>query len=188
MDEQRLHQLILIGIIFNVLCMAVLAVLEPLIAVLWFLLCLLAVLIIRIFRQDIWEIEARRVRGFFSSVKARLTGMPQDESVRNLDERPAFRLVGMKAKDGIDVSISKDIFLIGRGHDADCRIAGYDTVGRTHCRIVYRKYSQEYYIEDLRSSNGTYLGTHKLEPFTQHKLSEGMEIVVGGCHIRFVKQ
>lgn len=188
MDEHKIHQLFLIALIFNVLCIAVLGVLEPLFGIFWLLLFLLVCLVIKITRPDLWEIEARRVRGKIGSIKHRMNAVPQDESVRDLSNRPAFKLVSDKAKDGIHANIDKDVFLIGRSNAADCQIHGYDTVGRQHCRIVYRKYSQEYYIEDLRSSNGTYLGTHKLEPFTQHKLSEGVDINIGGCHLRFVKQ
>ncbi|MBR2942560.1 MAG: FHA domain-containing protein [Clostridia bacterium] len=188
MDEQKVHKLILIVILFNVLCIAVLAILEPLFAVLWLLLFLLLCLIIKIVRPEIWEVEASRVRGAVGNVKHKMNNVPKDESVRDLNNRPAFKLIGEKAKDGINADISKDVFLIGRSNAADCKIIGYDTVGRRHCRIVYRKYSQEYYIEDLRSSNGTYLGTHKLEPFTQYKLVEGTDINIGGCHIRFVRQ
>ncbi|MBR4039079.1 MAG: FHA domain-containing protein [Clostridia bacterium] len=188
MDEAKVHRLILIVLIFNVMCIAVLGLLEPMFSVLWLLLFLLFCVVIRIVRPEIWNVEIKRIRRRVNKVKKKMNDVPEDTYVRNFDERPRFKLVGARAKDGIETPISKDIFVIGRSAEADCQIKGYNTVGRKHCRIVYRKYSQEYYIEDLRSENGTFLGTHKLEPFTQYILAHGAQINVGGCHLRFVKQ
>lgn len=188
MDEEKVHRLILIVLIFNVMFTVLLSILEPMFGILWLLFFLLICVIIRFARPDIWNVEAKRIKRKISKIKKKMNDVPEDTHIRNFDDRPRFKLVGLRAKDNIDVRISKDIFLIGRSTEADCRIKNYDTVGRKHCRIVYRKYSQEYYIEDLRSENGTFLGTHKLEPFTQYILADGVQINVGGCLIRFVKQ
>ena len=57
MDEAKVHRLILIVLIFNVMCIAVLGLLEPMFSVLWLLLFLLFCVVIRIVRPEIWNVD-----------------------------------------------------------------------------------------------------------------------------------
>lgn len=82
--------------------------------------------------------------------------------------------------------INKELYVIGRGTDCDLFIDD-GSVTTKHCQIIYRKYSREYYIEDLNSKNGTFLGTHHLEPYTQEKLLDGTEIIISGQKYLFTR-
>ena len=62
------------------------------------------------------------------------------------------------------------------------------TISGEHCRITYRKHSRTYYIEDLHSLNGTYLGAKRLEPNTPEKLLDNAEISIGRIRFCFVRQ
>lgn len=69
---------------------------------------------------------------------------------------------------------------IGRGGDADVRIEDRFASG-IHCRIYSRGAS--YYVEDLGSTNGTYLNGSRLTRETQ--LSDLDELRIGDTELRF---
>lgn len=81
--------------------------------------------------------------------------------------------------------IDQEKFLIGRSRAANMCLSANQAVSSKHCRIVYRKYSREYYIEDLNSTGGTYVGTRRLEPYKQEKLLPNAEITLAEHTYRF---
>lgn len=81
--------------------------------------------------------------------------------------------------------IDQEKFLIGRSRGANMCLSANQAVSAKHCRIVYRKYSREYYIEDLNSTGGTYVGTRRLEPYKQEKLLPNAEITLAEQTYRF---
>lgn len=99
---------------------------------------------------------------------------------------PNFQLVFNRHGRNNKTVIDKEVFVIGRSASCDLVIAD-PTVSGKHCRIVFRKYSQSYYIEDLSSNNGTFLGVRRLEPFTQEKLLENASITVADRTYRFTR-
>ena len=60
---------------------------------------------------------------------------------------------------------------LGRGSAADVRIAGNPYIGRVHMRLLER--DGEFYIEDLRSSNHTYLNGVQLLPEEPTMIQDG---------------
>ncbi|QYJ03229.1 FHA domain-containing protein [Nocardioides panacisoli] len=60
---------------------------------------------------------------------------------------------------GITVSLSDAPILIGRGNDAAIRLDD-DYVSTRHARIAAS--GEQWYVEDLGSTNGTYLGSQRL--------------------------
>lgn len=52
---------------------------------------------------------------------------------------------------------------IGRGDDNDLMIA-YAAVSRHHARLTFDIARGHYYVTDLNSANGSYLGNNRLEP------------------------
>ncbi len=93
---------------------------------------------------------------------------------------------------GTEFQITSDECLIGRWdadngifpdadldrHDAEAKIS------RRHARIIYSK--GQYSIEDLGSTNGTYLNRgRRLIPGSPQKLNDGDEIIVGKTFLRF---
>lgn len=99
---------------------------------------------------------------------------------------PEYQLIYTRHGRNTKTVITKDRFMIGRKSTCDLVIADPSVSGE-HCCIVYRNYSHEYYIEDLRSNNGTFMGVRRLEPFTQEKLLDNTEITISDRVYRFKK-
>lgn len=77
---------------------------------------------------------------------------------------------------GKGVSLDSNILIIGRSPKADFQV--YDrSVSARHLRVV--KQGNEFFVEDLHSTNGTYLNGVKLIPEKPEKLNEGDTILVG---------
>lgn len=181
MDKE--HQLLML---FLVSCAAVALaqlVIEPILGVLWLLLVVLVLVVLALCKPALWQKEKAWIAGLRGRVAGSFEG-PQEEP----EQQQRYELVAVRVEEGRHFEIHSKIFLIGRGAKCDCRLTRCGMVGREHCRIIYREHSKEYYIEDLRSMNGTYLGTRRLEPNTQVKLLENAEIVIGDYCLRFQKK
>lgn len=84
---------------------------------------------------------------------------------------------------GLDAEERFDLFgglTIGRSVDADVRIEDRYASG-LHARIYSR--GATYYVEDMNSTNGTFLGDRKVEG--EHELSDLDEIRIGDTEFRF---
>ena len=93
---------------------------------------------------------------------------------------------------GKEFHLSKGEANIGRwdadnGVFPDVDLDAYDPeakVSRKHAKITFK--DSQYYIEDLGSTNGTFLNRgRRLIPGVPQKLSEGDEIIVGKTFLRF---
>lgn len=93
---------------------------------------------------------------------------------------------------GTEFMLSTDESYIGRwdadnGIFPDVDLDAYDTeakVSRRHARIIHTR--EKYLIEDLGSTNGTYINRGKrLIPGNSHILNDGDEIIVGKIFLRF---
>lgn len=90
---------------------------------------------------------------------------------------PEGKLIYQGRNDCRDFWIEKEEFLVGRSiQQADGRI-DTDGVSRIHAKITRRK--GEYYIEDLNSTNGTYLNEKLLEYHKEWKLKRNDRIRFG---------
>lgn len=84
---------------------------------------------------------------------------------------------------GLDAGRRYDLFgglSIGRGGDADVRIDD-QYASNLHCRLYSR--GSSYYVEDLGSTNGTYLNGGRLRG--EATLSDLDEIRIGDTELRF---
>lgn len=72
--------------------------------------------------------------------------------------------------------------LIGREEDCDV-VINHDTLSRRHARITRR--GTEWYLEDLGSSNHTFLNGSRMEPMTPVLLSNNCEIHFGDVAVSF---
>ncbi len=78
------------------------------------------------------------------------------------------------ANAGETISLDSAPLLIGRGSDAAIRLDD-DYVSTRHARIAHA--GEQWFIEDLGSTNGTYVGSHRLtQPMT---LQLGTQVRIG---------
>lgn len=89
-----------------------------------------------------------------------------------------FVLAG--AKQGTEIPLKKDKFVIGRASDCTLR-AGSDAISRHHCVLL--KADQRVTVRDLGSRNGTYVNDVRIEGETP--LEHGDELRVGPLHFKF---
>ena len=183
MVQQKVHQLLMLFLFSCAAIALALLVIEPILGILWILLIALALVILALCKPAIWQAE----KAWLEQLKCRIVGRLAGEQAKGvLPQR--YELLVLRPQQGQRFEICGKNFLIGRSAGCNCRLSQSASVGREHCRIVYREHSREFYIEDLRSKNGTYLGTRRLEPNTQVKLLENAEIVIGEYCLRFQKK
>jgi pSer/pThr/pTyr-binding forkhead associated (FHA) protein len=90
------------------------------------------------------------------------------------------------AKEGTQIPLKKDKFVIGRASECTLR-AGSEAISRRHCAIL--RVDGAWVARDLGSRNGTYLNDQKIE--TPTALAVGDELRVGPLKFRveqYVKQ
>ena len=83
------------------------------------------------------------------------------------------------AKEGTQIPLKKDKFIIGRASECTLR-AGSSAISRRHCAIVRK--DDTWTVRDLGSRNGTFLNDSAVE--TPTALKVGDEIRVGPLHFR----
>ncbi len=84
---------------------------------------------------------------------------------------------------GRDLQIEGDSYIIGSDDACDGRIADR-TVSRCHARVT--KVDDIYFIEDLNSSNGTYVGGELLNCRVKMSLQPGEVVMFAGEKFRFI--
>ena len=89
----------------------------------------------------------------------------------------------------IHISLSPDRFAgqhlglsLGRHPELVDEVIDDESVSRRHLRISFR--GDQFYIEDLNSSNGTFLDRHRLSPFQPARLDHGATVALGGLKVR----
>jgi pSer/pThr/pTyr-binding forkhead associated (FHA) protein len=78
------------------------------------------------------------------------------------------------AKQGLEIPLKKDKFLIGRAKECSLR-AGSEAISRRHCAFVRK--SGRWTVRDLGSRNGTYLNDTRISE--EMPLSPGDEVRIG---------
>jgi hypothetical protein len=98
---------------------------------------------------------------------------------RDLHTPPAdpARLVVVR-EDGTEAAISKDRFVVGRGRHCDL-VVDSPKVSREHAAIV--REGEGWFIEDLGSSNGTWL---RRERITRRRVEDGDEYFISAERLR----
>ena len=84
----------------------------------------------------------------------------------------------------LSIQIDHSPFVIGRASDCDYVLENMPSVGRHHCRILYKETTNNYYLEDLNSKNGTYVNTLRLVPNTPQLLQKGNMVTLD--HYQFI--
>lgn len=89
-------------------------------------------------------------------------------------ETDSRRLAGINNSAGMSFDINKSPFTIGKMNVKADAIINSQTVSRLHARIYEEsKLTGEYYIEDLNSTNGTYVNYRKIEPYIKTAINPG---------------
>ena len=104
-----------------------------------------------------------------------------DRQARKASNKPAKRPRGAPthvaivegANEGETVSLDDAPILIGRGSDAAIRLDD-DYVSTRHARIASS--GDQWFVEDLGSTNGTYIGSHRLTQPTTLQLGSKVRI------------
>lgn len=188
MSDKTRHQINVVLMCFMIFVFLMLCVLQFIFALLWALLCALVIAMLArrnhpMYRveKEIWDARVKK----FKDARARKKREADQENRYQNEFVPDRMLVGIGDHAGKKYFIDKEIFVIGTKKSCQCVLGDRQasTISGEHCRITYRKHSRTYYIEDLHSLNGTYLGAKRLEPNTPEKLLDNAEISIG--HIRF---
>jgi pSer/pThr/pTyr-binding forkhead associated (FHA) protein len=83
------------------------------------------------------------------------------------------------SKEGLEIPLKKDKFLIGRAKECALR-AGSEAISRRHCAIVRRE--KGWTVRDLGSRNGTYVNEEKITK--EVPLNDGDQLRVGPLSFR----
>ena len=88
------------------------------------------------------------------------------------------RLIGIGLQQGNVIVLNRYPFSLGKGHAEDCSEDHYYmdscAVSRIHARIGREEGNEEnYWLEDLNSTNGTYINGSRLEPYTKQTIHPG---------------
>src|SRR3954471_16285501 len=82
---------------------------------------------------------------------------------------------------GTEIPLEGD-FVVGRGEDGMGNLAGDQEISRRHAR--FRHENGQVIVEDLGSTNGTYVGGRRLTG--PHQLSPGDQITLGKTVLQLV--
>ncbi|MCE9666805.1 FHA domain-containing protein [Myxococcus stipitatus] len=92
---------------------------------------------------------------------------------------PPELTVHVKLDEGEPVLVNRERFVIGRGPNCDLMVKSA-RVSREHAAVL--REGEDLFIEDLRSSNGTWFADNRI---TRQKVSDGDEFLLGGIRITF---
>lgn len=87
---------------------------------------------------------------------------------------PSQLVISEGANAGISVPLGAEPILLGRGADATIRLDD-DYVSTRHARFV--PHGDDWYVEDLGSTNGTYIGSQRIT--TPMVVSMGVQVRIG---------
>ena len=107
----------------------------------------------------------------------------KDDPEKRKREQKETVMVLEDCESGETYPIQKSPFVIGRQQGCDMVVRA-GSVSRTHCQILFSKETNHYYIEDLNSTYGTFVGVRQLPKKTRTLLKNGDMISVSD--IRFI--
>ncbi len=99
---------------------------------------------------------------------------PAKASRRKRTNAPTRLVISEGANAGVSVPLNGQPILLGRGADATIRLDD-DYVSTRHARFV--PHGDDWYVEDLGSTNGTYIGNHRIA--TPTVVTPGVQVRLG---------
>lgn len=135
---------------FLIVVDVVVILLSPMAGLIFLFLLLLAAALLFLFVPHLWS----------------KIGFHRKKKTDDLLETPsAMRTMVLERCDTSSTSpivISHSPFEIGRSSDCDYVMENMPSIGRHHCRVIYKQETNNFYIEDLGSRNGTYVNSSRL--------------------------
>lgn len=96
----------------------------------------------------------------------------QNENSRKPSNPRLLRIVAMNAPMHVEISVTKDDFVIGKKAELCDGVIGFNKmISRSHCKINQR--GNQYTITDLQSANGTYVNKVRLQPNLPFPIKDG---------------
>lgn len=136
------------------------------------LLWLFVLAAISVIRTDMFGARAAREASAAQERRAASKSRPKPAKARRGD--PTYVAVLDGTSRGLTVPLDGAPLLIGRGSDAAIRLDD-DYVSTRHARIA--RSGDQWYVEDLGSTNGTYIGPSRITQATA--ISLGTQIRIG---------
>jgi pSer/pThr/pTyr-binding forkhead associated (FHA) protein len=109
------------------------------------------------------------------TARANAANKPQKQpKPRKRRGAPTRLVISEGANAGVAVTLGTEPILLGRGADATIRLDD-DYVSTRHARFV--PHGEDWYVEDLGSTNGTYIGSQRIS--TPMVVAIGVQVRVG---------
>jgi pSer/pThr/pTyr-binding forkhead associated (FHA) protein len=139
------------------------------------LLWLFVLAAISVIRTDMFGARAAREASRAQERRsAKVAGKPRPKAAKARRGDPTVVAILEGSSKGLTVDLAGAPLLIGRGSDAAIRLDD-DYVSTRHARIA--RSGDQWYVEDLGSTNGTYIGTSRITQATA--ISLGTQIRIG---------
>jgi pSer/pThr/pTyr-binding forkhead associated (FHA) protein len=116
------------------------------------------------------------------SLHATTTKLSRETFVEGIPvkQRACLEIIGSDEKDKV-IELEEEDIIIGRIPECEICIS-IENVSRRHARVIFR--NEEYFIEDLGSTNGTYVNGIKI---VKCVLRNSDQINIGGVKILFTE-
>lgn len=112
-------------------------------------------------------------------------GIPLEKYEKKSLSEKRLKIVSINTQECVMFDIVKDNFIIGKNASIVDGVVSFNKmISRVHCKII--KNSEQYYVEDMQSSNGTYINHIKLQPHQLYKIKEGDIIRLANMDFRVV--
>lgn len=128
-----------------------------------------------------------------SSPLGKLTSMLQREIKKDVvsksivrqenNKQPIMVLTYMGEDKEAELQIHQEEYVIGKNAEtADGVIDFNSAISRMHCKLIYK--NKKYFVQDLNSSNGTYLNGKRAAANSLYVISEGDVLKLANCEFR----
>ena len=128
---------------------------------------------VSVIRSDMFGERVDPERGA-AAPKSSKPSKPSKRAQKKKRGAPTQLVISEGANAGVSVPLEGAPILLGRGADATIRLDD-DYVSTRHARFV--PHGDDWYIEDLGSTNGTYIGSQRIT--TPMVVSIGVQVRVG---------
>ncbi len=94
-------------------------------------------------------------------------------------------IVSNGSQEGLFLPLGKRTSVVGRDEAVPLQLED-ERVSRKHMQIRYEPKDDSFYVQDMKSSNGTYINGRRVA--TELKLSDGDELQVGDTRMVFTSE